>query len=551
MKQLFRLFLVLGCASSLIASIKATSWSPSEFPNPKTDWKACNRNMKSSVCDPDRILTKDDADLLDGTLIDLYAGNDPFARLPCADEEPQGLQVGVAIINHMKIPSDKSPVDQAAYFAQQLHNQWGVGDKTCKNGVLLFLSIQDRQAYISTDDTARTFITDKIATEIITSARPLLRSQKYGDAVYQILVDIGMVAAGHALPDSHGEEDSGWDWFGIILLLFILTVMVSTCWQSYKRRREYNECRNVLSKLKTEQDNLRSRVWSTPRSCPICLEDFNPPPVDSNSGSEEDDGGGYVHDEEDGGPSAPPVEPTIGVAVGGDGVEEEEEEDAAPLLAGTSAAAAVGSGSGGLRRRGGKGSGKHEGMSSSSTAAAAAAAVRKPPVTLHCGHTFCEQCIESWFEKKKTSCPICRKSVLGGDDDSNGGSRQQQQQQQQPPVPRHDDTTTTDNQQRRRSYRPSSVYARHRYDITDELLAAELAFRLASVHSRYPSYVTPGMVDQWSAHARSGRSFDPLATREFQLNNPVMQAHRQGQGSSGVGMSFGGGSSSGGGGGSW
>jgi len=74
--------------------------------------------MKSSVCDPDRILTKDDADLLDGTLIDLYAGNDPFARLPCADEEPQGLQVGVAIINHMKIPSDKSPVDQAAYFAQ-------------------------------------------------------------------------------------------------------------------------------------------------------------------------------------------------------------------------------------------------------------------------------------------------------------------------------------------------------------------------------------------------------------------------------------------------
>lgn len=538
MKQLIKLFLALGCVSSLIASIKATSWSPSDFPNPKTDWQACNRNVKSSVCDPDRILSKDEADLVDGTLIDLYAGNDPFARLPCAEKEPQGLQVGVAIINHMKIPSEKTSADQAAYFAQQLHNQWGVGDKTCKNGVLLFLSIQDRQAFISTDDTARTFITDIIATQIITSARPLLRSQKYGDAVYKILVDIGMVAAGHALPDSHGEEDSDWDWFGILLLLVILTIIVSTCWQSYKRRREYKECRNVLSKLKTEQDNLRSRMWSTPRSCPICLEDFNPPPVDSNSSGSDDDvsGGGGVHDEEDGGPSAPPVEPTT----------IEEEEDAAPLLASTSAAAGtIGSGSGGLRRRIGKSNGKH-GISSSTTGAGA---VKKPPVTLHCGHTFCEQCIESWFEKK-TSCPICRKSVLGGDDGNGAGTSGSRQHQQQP-LHRHDDDTTTDNQQRRRPYRPSSVYARHRYGITDELLTAELAFRLASVHSRYPSYVTPGMVDQWNADARSGRSFDPLATREFQLNNPMVQAHRQSQGSSGMGMSFGGGSSSGGGGGSW
>jgi len=34
----------------------------------------------------------------------------------------------------------------------------------------------------------------------------------------------------------------------------------------------------------------------------------------------------------------------------------------------------------------------------------------KDVARLHCGHTFCEECIEEWFETSQT-CPVCRLDV--------------------------------------------------------------------------------------------------------------------------------------------
>jgi hypothetical protein len=34
------------------------------------------------------------------------------------------------------------------------------------------------------------------------------------------------------------------------------------------------------------------------------------------------------------------------------------------------------------------------------------------PVTLTCGHVFCEKCVGAWFERSR-ACPLCRAQVAG------------------------------------------------------------------------------------------------------------------------------------------
>lgn len=35
--------------------------------------------------------------------------------------------------------------DDARVFAKAVHDNWGIGDRECNNGVLLLLSIEDRK----------------------------------------------------------------------------------------------------------------------------------------------------------------------------------------------------------------------------------------------------------------------------------------------------------------------------------------------------------------------------------------------------------------------
>ncbi len=64
----------------------------------------------------------------------------------------------------------------AASMAKGLHDAWGVGDEQCNNGVLMLLSVGDRQMYISTGAGAVDSLTDDAIDAIIESVRPSLRA---------------------------------------------------------------------------------------------------------------------------------------------------------------------------------------------------------------------------------------------------------------------------------------------------------------------------------------------------------------------------------------
>lgn len=48
----------------------------------------------------------------------------------------------------MKLQNGRNEAEQAEYFAKSLHHTWGVGDAKCDNGLVFFLSQDDRQVHI-------------------------------------------------------------------------------------------------------------------------------------------------------------------------------------------------------------------------------------------------------------------------------------------------------------------------------------------------------------------------------------------------------------------
>lgn len=67
----------------------------------------------------------------------------------------------------------------------------GVGNAACNDGVLFFLSRDDRQLFISAGEGARQVLTDDHLDAVIQRARPLLRQQLLGAAVLQAVTDMG------------------------------------------------------------------------------------------------------------------------------------------------------------------------------------------------------------------------------------------------------------------------------------------------------------------------------------------------------------------------
>ncbi len=83
--------LLLGVAVRVFAG---PPWAPDSFPNPKIDTDKCGRGgKKSNICDPDHVLTAQGADRVEGILIEIYEGADPYVRAPCGATGLQGYQV--------------------------------------------------------------------------------------------------------------------------------------------------------------------------------------------------------------------------------------------------------------------------------------------------------------------------------------------------------------------------------------------------------------------------------------------------------------------------
>ncbi|KAL3238832.1 hypothetical protein MRX96_021862 [Rhipicephalus microplus] len=91
-------------------------WRVDEYPHPLTQPRYCNRYRPSFVCDPDRVMTKKQADALDGIIERIR--NETLCICPT------------------------QPVEEAVrVFAETLRKKWNLGN--CDDDILLLISTKD------------------------------------------------------------------------------------------------------------------------------------------------------------------------------------------------------------------------------------------------------------------------------------------------------------------------------------------------------------------------------------------------------------------------
>ncbi|GAX79821.1 hypothetical protein CEUSTIGMA_g7261.t1 [Chlamydomonas eustigma] len=481
-------FVATLCSFTLASqSNSGALWDQHNFPNPLFDFEACGRSVQSWICDPDHILTTESKNVSEGIIQLISDGGEPYQKAPCGSAGSKGFQVAVAVMKS-------------------------------------FAPIKDRQIYISTGAGSSSLLTDNAIDSIIDNIKPMLRAEKYDQAVESALVDIGLALA--CKLSSRESEPHGLGVFlisGSVIASFA-ALLISSLRNGWKEQRRYNDCKAKLDKLKHDQSRLQGGQTYNPTSCPVCLEDFDVPALSRNQ--EEPSTSSQVAEQSEASGSA-------------DGTQAPTHE---PLLGG------------GAKRQ----DFRLGAAASTRPTETTAQRIQRKPLTLPCKHTFCEICITEWIQQKKISCPVCRRPMdketstdeshrharsqppchEEGDVDSDSGGAQRSQEE----TAGRAGGSRTQQHEEQQQHQQRGDY-NHQDMVRDELL-----FRLLTLRRRYPQYVNDRMVRTWTEDIESGREISSSALREFQILNPAMRSELATSGSHGAHSSFGGGSSHGGGG---
>ena len=205
----------------LLALLTVTSaarrWSLLEYPNPNVDLDWCGRRgVRSSICDPDLVLSYESANVVEDALNAIAADH--------------GYQVAVALVEEMEAVRGMDKPANAEFWAKGLHDRWGVGDAATQKGVVLFLAKLDRRVHISTGAGAKAVLTDSETVATIDRMRSKLRAGDYDGAVEGAVEDLRAVIAGGSLNHSVWEwaywEEVLCVWGPIVVVVVLLFVFV-------------------------------------------------------------------------------------------------------------------------------------------------------------------------------------------------------------------------------------------------------------------------------------------------------------------------------------
>ena len=429
-------FIPVTSARTSSKALGGKEWTPDLFPNPKRDTFLCGRAGRvSSICDVDAVLSDPIKNRLEGLIDDIQQGESPYRLAQCGSLGIEGYEVAVAVMRKMKVDPGSQPAEVAKEFAKTLHARWGVGKSDCDNGVLVLLSTEDRQVYVSTGvQSQREGLSDDTLSLVISWMVPYLKQGDYGEAMIRAVTNIGLALSGWDV----AQDESTWS-IGLVFFLIVLAMMlfsiVHSVFQTRKRNTRLKTCKQVLEKIKDEQDKMVSREWSEHRTCPVCFEAFGESRVEASTSAADLDGAA---------------------------------EEGSRLLGEPE------------RRR----------------------------LVLKCGHSVCEPCLKEWMARNRT-CPICRQSIDSDAGDAADGS-------------------------------VAGIGARN---LANDVLAADLLYRLQRTQRMYPEFITDDVVRSWH---RSGQDVGSFRMDRWVTDQVVAarQTTRGNHGSSST--SFGGGRGGGG-----
>jgi len=324
---LLTLFIVMACGSAV---------SVMDIPNPMKNPELCGREgvERSAICDIGNLIDKEGKDVIEG----LINGVDP-----------EIAEYAVAIIPKMKIGMFSTVDESAKTYAMTLQDEWGVGSKEHQNGILVFISVDDRVTFISRGKGLESKLTDDNLDSVVDHMRKYLRQQQYGKAIESAILETKDIASGVIIASPPDPNK-----YSAILVFVVLSgviVGVACCIQQAESRQltELKKGQEALARLTREVKNLEDEKYSC-TSCPICLEEFGTNPEKQQEITAE----------------ASASDPSIYAP---DTIPTAASEDQSLL------------------------------------------SVRRP-VSLQCGHILCFSCCEEYLKKVANSkCPICRAPI--------------------------------------------------------------------------------------------------------------------------------------------
>ncbi|XP_064628748.1 uncharacterized protein LOC135488187 [Lineus longissimus] len=194
------LVLASVCTSTTVyPRSSSTFWPPSQywdvkdFPNPRYDVNKCGRRgLSSFVCDPNNVLSTNDANRIDDAIRSVQRST-PCECDTCSGGKGRGFSMAVAIVPWLKLPPGVPRTDTEVqltieHFAVELNtNRWSFG--YCKNDAVIVLSTNDRKIFTATGRTTNQYLPSYCVDKASNSAKSSLKRFRYADAIVEILND--------------------------------------------------------------------------------------------------------------------------------------------------------------------------------------------------------------------------------------------------------------------------------------------------------------------------------------------------------------------------
>lgn len=139
-----------------------------------------------------------------------------------AYDDSTSNQVAIVTITTL----DGYPIEE---YAVRLFRDWGIGNKSTNNGVLLIAVIQDRAIRIETGYGLEGAIPDITAAQIIRNdIAPAFRNGNYFEGFDKATQSIILAAAGeYTAPEGYGDRDKKPGGFPIVLIIILIIIILS------------------------------------------------------------------------------------------------------------------------------------------------------------------------------------------------------------------------------------------------------------------------------------------------------------------------------------
>eukprot|EP00388_Colpodella_angusta_P010907 GDKJ01028196.1.p1 GENE.GDKJ01028196.1~~GDKJ01028196.1.p1 ORF type:complete len:517 (-),score=43.81 GDKJ01028196.1:36-1586(-) len=377
---ILRFFSVFLCYIISVQAIKRD-----QFPDPMRNPQACGRRRFSYICDPDRLIgTEEQKDKLQYLLLDIRQ-NSPI-KIRCPNGEEKGIQIGIALVNKMEKTFSESTSAAAEDYARQIGRSWGVGDPGCANGMMIFISKQDKIAHIYTGAETRRHLPDHFLGKVISKSSSYFRLADYGSGTLKLL---GFIRKRLQERPSWLDNNIGF----VIIACVIFAFLGVLAYRAYKIRQERSRGTAVLRRIMNELDQQAGQPANQTdvqrcTMCSICLEEFEPRTTATTTTATTAGRSQNQTNQTSNVPTAPALEE----------IEQAAKQLQLPMtITPATTAATIQQQSSPLRMTE---------TPNQTTSTAVNSSVR----TMICGHVFHDACISAWL-REHHQCPLCRAEI--------------------------------------------------------------------------------------------------------------------------------------------